>query len=289
MARGGRWPTCRPARSPSSTPTSRAAPPCWERAARRRCGRRSRATTPCCARPIAAHDGHVFRTAGDGLCAAFAAAPDAVAAALAAQRALHAEPWGEVGPLRVRMALHTGEAELRDGDYVGAASTGSRGCWRPATAGRCCSRQATAELVRDALPAGAGLRDLGEHRLRDLAQPERVFQLLHADLPADFPPLRSLDAYPHNLPLQLTSFVGREREMAEVAAAAGDDAAGDADRRRRLRQDPPGAPGGRRRWSTTTPTASGWSSWRRWPTRTLVAAGGRRARSACASSPASRS
>ena len=113
--------------------------------------------------------------------------------------------------------------------------------------------QATADLVRDALPAGAGLRDLGEHRLRDLARPEHVFQLLHPDLPADFPPLRSLDAYPHNLPLQLTSFVGRERELAEVAAAAGDAPAADADRRRRLRQDAPGAAGRRRRCWTRYP------------------------------------
>jgi AAA domain len=78
-----------------------------------------------------------------------------------------------------------------------------------------------ADLVRDALPAGAALRELGAHRLKDLAGPERVSQLVHPNLPADFPPLRSLDARPHNLPLQLTSFVGRERELGEVAALLG--------------------------------------------------------------------
>ena len=76
--------------------------------------------------------------------------------------------------------------------------------------------EAATALVRDALPAGAALRDLGAHRLKDLARPERVAQLLHPELPADFPPLRSLSTHPNNLPQQLTSFVGREREMAEV-------------------------------------------------------------------------
>ena len=82
-----------------------------------------------------------------------------------------------------------------------------------------------AELVRDALPAGAGLRDLGAHRLKDLQRPEHLFQLGHPDLPADFPPLRTLDALPNNLPGQLTSFVGRERELAAVATPAGRPAA----------------------------------------------------------------
>ena len=75
--------------------------------------------------------------------------------------------------------------------------------------------------MRDALPDGASLRDLGEHRLKDLQRPEHLFQVVLPDLPADFPPLRTLDAVPHNLPLQLTSFVGRERELAEVAGLLG--------------------------------------------------------------------
>jgi predicted ATPase/class 3 adenylate cyclase len=166
---------------------------------------------------VAAHQGHVFRTVGDGLCAAFATAPDAVAAALAAQQALLAEAWGEeTGPLRARMALHAGAAELVGGDYVGACLNRVGRLHAAGHGGQVLLSGAVQPLARDALPAGAGLRDLGEHRLRDLTHPERVYQLVHADLPATFPPLRSLDAYPHNLPLQLTSFVGREREIAEV-------------------------------------------------------------------------
>ncbi len=81
--------------------------------------------------------------------------------------------------------------------------------------------QTTRDLVADVLPQGASLRDLGEHRLKDLAQPHRLFQVVAADLPADFPPLRSLDTHPHNLPIQLTSFVGRTREIAEVKRLLG--------------------------------------------------------------------
>ncbi len=161
---------------------------------------------------IAAHQGQVFRTAGDGLCAAFATAPDAVAAALAGQQAVQAEAWGEVGPLRVRMALHTGAVEVCDGDYVGACLNRVARLLAAGHGGQVLLSGAVQELVRNQLPPGAGLRELGEHRLRDLVEPERVYQVLHPDLPADFPPLRSLDAYPHNLPLQLTSFVGRDQE-----------------------------------------------------------------------------
>ena len=167
---------------------------------------------------IADHRGHVFRTAGDGLCAAFAAAPDAVAAALAAQRALHAEDWGSAGPLRVRMALYTGAVEVYAGDYVGACLNRMARLLAAGHGGQVLVSLPTEELVRDALPAGAGLRELGEHRLRDLVQPERVYQLLHPDLPADFPSLKTLDTEAHNLPVQLTSFVGRERELAHVKA-----------------------------------------------------------------------
>src|SRR3712207_1033234 len=167
-------------------------------------------------RTIAAHHGHVFRTAGDGLCAAFATAPDAVAAALAAQRALSAEDWGAIGSMRVRMALHTGTAEVREGDYVGVALNRLARLLAAGHGSQVLLSQTTADLVRGALPERTSLRDLGEHRLRDLVEPERVYQLLHPALPADFPPLRSLDAYPHNLPLQLTSFIGRDREIADV-------------------------------------------------------------------------
>src|SRR5262245_22365319 len=166
----------------------------------------------------AQHGGAVVRPRGEGdsrFCV-FARASDGVAAAAAIQRALHAEPWPAETPLRVRLALHTGEADLRAGDYYGSAVNRCARLRGVAHGGQALLSAATADLVRDALPDGVALRELGEHRLSDLARPERVFQLLAPDIGADFPPLRSLGARPHNLPLQLTSFVGRERELAAV-------------------------------------------------------------------------
>ncbi|MGH2352814.1 MAG: ATP-binding protein, partial [Chloroflexota bacterium] len=113
-------------------------------------------------------------------------------------------------------ALHTGEAELRDGDYYGSAVNRAARLRAIAHGGQALLSQATYDLARDALPAGTRLRDLGEHRLSDLARPERVFQLIVTGVPDTFPLLRSLDMLPHNLPLQLTSFVGRERELPAV-------------------------------------------------------------------------
>jgi predicted ATPase/class 3 adenylate cyclase len=166
---------------------------------------------------VEAHGGVVFETVGDAVYAAFAQAGEAVAAALAGQLALAAEPWpGGIAP-RVRMGLHTGGVELQGTHYFGVPLYRCARLMGTAHGGQVVLSLATAELVRDGLPAGATLHDLGEQRLRDLQRPERVFQLTHADLPAEFPPLRSLDALPNNLPLQLTSFVGRERELAAVA------------------------------------------------------------------------
>jgi predicted ATPase/class 3 adenylate cyclase len=165
---------------------------------------------------IGAHSGHVFRLQGDGLCAAFATAPQALAAALAAQLTLHEEHWPEGDALRVRMALHTGAAEVQDGDYVGACMNRMGRLLAIGHGGQTLLSRSTYDLVHEALPAGAGLRDLGEHRLRDLSAPEHVFQLLHPELPTEFPPLKSLDTPHHNLPIQLTRFVGRERELAAV-------------------------------------------------------------------------
>jgi hypothetical protein len=118
----------------------------------------------------------------------------------------------------VRVALHTGEADLRDGDYYGGAVNRAARLRAIAHGGQALLSLPTEELVRDTLPAGVTLRDLGEHRLSDLARPERVFQVLVDGAPAAFPPLRSLDTMPHNLPLQLTSFVGREQALATVRA-----------------------------------------------------------------------
>src|SRR5713101_7057302 len=114
------------------------------------------------------------------------------------------------------MALHTGEAEQREGDYYGPALDRCARLRAAAHGGQVLLSLATQELVRDALPGGVSLKDLGLCRLRDLQRPETVFQLLHPDLPGEFPALRSLDTMPHNLPQQLTSFIGREREIDAV-------------------------------------------------------------------------
>jgi class 3 adenylate cyclase len=129
------------------------------------------------------------RGEGDSLFAVFARATDALAAACAFQQALHAEPWPPEIPLRVRMALHTGEADLRDGGYYGSEVNRCARLRAVAHGGQVLLSRTTYDLVRDALPEGAGLRDLGQHRLQDLARPEQVFQLLHPALRADFPPL----------------------------------------------------------------------------------------------------
>ena len=160
--------------------------------------------------------GLVFKTIGDAFCVAFDTAQSALNAALEAQRLLRMETWDEVGDLRVRMALHTGAAEYRNGDYFGQALNRVSRILAAAHGGQALLSLAAEELVRDHLPEGVRLRHLGEHRLRDLARPEQIYQLMANDLPSDFPPLRSLENVPNNLPVQLTGFVGREREMEEV-------------------------------------------------------------------------
>ena len=165
---------------------------------------------------MTSHGGYVFKTVGDAFCAAFATAPDGLRAALAAQRALFAEPWGDVGAIRVRMALHTGAVEERDGDYFGPPVNRVARLLSAGAGGQVLVSAVTRELVRAGLPEGCDLRDLGDHHLKDLGQPEHVYQLVAADLPADVPALKTLDTFPNNLPVELTSFIGREREMAET-------------------------------------------------------------------------
>jgi predicted ATPase/class 3 adenylate cyclase len=167
---------------------------------------------------IAAHAGHVFKTIGDAFCAAFARPEDAVGAMLDAQRALRAADFAAVDGIRVRMAIHTGTADERDGDYFGPAVNRVARLLAIAHGGQVLLSGVTSDLVQGSLPAQASLRDLGEHRLKDLARPEYVYQLLAPDLAAEFPPLRSLDTLANNLPLQVTSFVGRETEIAEITA-----------------------------------------------------------------------
>jgi predicted ATPase/class 3 adenylate cyclase/Tfp pilus assembly protein PilF len=160
--------------------------------------------------------GYVFKTVGDAFCCAFPTAPDALEAALEAQRTLLPEQWEQIGPLRVRMALHTGAAEERDGDYFGPPLNRVARLLSAAHGGQVLLSLPTQELVRDRLPAGATLMDLGERRLKDLFRPERVFQLSAPGLPSEFPPLRTLEAYRNNLPRQPTPLVGREKEVARV-------------------------------------------------------------------------
>jgi predicted ATPase/DNA-binding CsgD family transcriptional regulator len=154
---------------------------------------------------------------GDSLVAAFGSASDAVAAALDAQRALGAEAWPGGLATKVRMGIHTGEARLRDArNYRGVALHRCARLRDIAHGGQTILSSVTAAIVGDALPHGAWLDELGLYHLRDLSRPERVFELRHRDLAGGFPPLRSLDVLPNNLPLQLTSFVGRAGELAEV-------------------------------------------------------------------------
>jgi predicted ATPase/class 3 adenylate cyclase/Tfp pilus assembly protein PilF len=167
---------------------------------------------------ITAHHGVLFKTVGDGTQAAFASAEEALRAAVAAQRALLQETWVDPpGPLRVRMALHAGEAQPdAHGDYLAAPLNRLSRLLSTGHGGQILLSQTVQQLTRGALPAGSELRDLGDHRLRDLLEPERVYQLRHPDLPADFPPLKSLENRPNNLPLQPTPFLGREHAVQQI-------------------------------------------------------------------------
>ena len=167
---------------------------------------------------LESNGGHVFKTFGDAFHAAFAGAGDALAAALTTQTALHAAAWPLPGgeTLRVRLVLHTGVAERRDDDYFGAALSRAARLLAAAHGGQTLVSESSASLLAETLPPGAGLRSLGRHRLKDLAQTQEVFQLTHPALPDTFPALRSLESFAHNLPSQMSSFIGRESEMAEA-------------------------------------------------------------------------
>jgi len=165
---------------------------------------------------VARCGGRVFKAIGDAFCAVFPSPRLAVDGALAIQRALAAETWGAPGPLRVRAAIHAGTAEERDDDYFGPALNRVARLLSAGHGGQTLLSRAAADAVADALPTGASLRDLGERRLKDLEKTERIFSLAVRDLPSDFPPLRTLDSRPNNLPAQATSLVGREAELAKL-------------------------------------------------------------------------
>ena len=166
--------------------------------------------------------GQVFRTAGDAFFAAFDAAPSAIAAAARAQQELAAAHWPTASPVRARMAIHTGFAEVVNGDYVGASLNRIGRLITASHGGQTLLTQATEQLARDSLPGDARLVDLGQHRFRDLVAPERVFQLSISGLPDYFPPLKTLNATPNNLPVQLTSFIGREHELEAIRSLLSD-------------------------------------------------------------------
>jgi predicted ATPase/class 3 adenylate cyclase len=162
--------------------------------------------------------GQVFKTVGDAFHGVFSTAAQAMAAAIAAQRALMAEDFSNVQGAPVRIALHSGVAEMRDGDYFGPTVNRVARLLSIGHGGQILVSSATAQLLGGELPADASLRDLGPHRLKDLARAEQVYQVVADGIPSDFPPLRSLDELPNNLPLQLTSFVGRDDDDVQIKA-----------------------------------------------------------------------
>ena len=167
---------------------------------------------------FAAEGGVEVGTEGDSFFVTFPTAPGAVAAAVAAQRALAAEPWPDDAEVRVRMGMHTGDASLGTEGYVGLHVHRASRIASVGHGGQVLLSDTTRALVREALPDGVELRDLGIHRLKDLDRPERLWQLVVPDLRREFPHIASLDTIPNNLPTRLTTFLGREREIGEIAA-----------------------------------------------------------------------
>jgi predicted ATPase/class 3 adenylate cyclase len=165
---------------------------------------------------VASHGGYVFKTIGDQFCSAFQDAAQAVTAAAVAQERLGSEDWSAIDGLRVRMAVHSGVTDERDGDYYGPAVNRVARLMAISHGGQVLVSRVTAELLNGSLSPELTLKDLGEHRLRDLAQPEHVFQLQAPHLVAEFPPLSSLTSFKTNLPHQLASFIGREEHIDKV-------------------------------------------------------------------------
>jgi len=170
------------------------------------------------------HNGYVFQIIGDAFCVAFHTAGDALRAAVKSQTDLYNEDWNDT-PIKVRMGINTGTAQVSENtdhsvDYKGYTSMARvQRLMSAAHGGQTLISLATEELVRDEMPENISLRDMGERRLKDLIRPEHIYQLVIPNLPIDFPPLKTLDAYRHNLPIQMTSFIGREKEIAEIAQA----------------------------------------------------------------------
>jgi predicted ATPase/class 3 adenylate cyclase len=160
--------------------------------------------------------GREMGTEGDAFFVVFRSAVDAVAAAVEAQRALASREWPDGADVGVRIGLHAGEAHRAADGYVGLDVHRAARIAAAAHGGQVLLSETTRSLVEHAVPPGVRIRDLGEHRLKDLARPERLYQLCVEGLRAEFPPLRTVDVVPNNLPTQLTSFLGRQRELEEV-------------------------------------------------------------------------
>ncbi len=163
-----------------------------------------------------AHDGHEVDTQGDSFFAAFARATDAVSAAVEVQRTLFAHAWPNDVKMRVRIGLHTGEPQLSTEGYVGLDVHHAARIMSAGHGGQVLLSQPTCDLVAHCLPEGVVLRDLGEHRLKDLQRASHLYQLVIPGIPSNFPPLKTLDIPPHNLPVQLTSLIGRKQEIATI-------------------------------------------------------------------------
>lgn len=165
-------------------------------------------------RVVGASSGVVVKGTGDGVLAVFSSANDALAAAVEIQLEV-----GRLGAVSSRVGLHTGEAEARDGDYYGVALNRCQRVMSIGHGGQILLTLATEEVLTRPLPDGVVLIEVGRHRLRDVSEPMVLFQVTHPGLRSDFPPLRSSETFAHNLPVRLTDFVGRQRELAEGAQA----------------------------------------------------------------------
>ncbi len=162
------------------------------------------------------HAGFVFKTVGDAVCAAFPSPRESLEAAIDAQRALAAEDWKEIGNLKVRMGVHAGAAEFRDGDYFGSTLNRVSRIEGAAHGGQILLSRIAVELLEDESLGAISFKSLGNYRLRNLDRPEHLYQAVVPGLAESFPPPRSMEALPNNLPVQTTSFVGRETELKEA-------------------------------------------------------------------------
>ena len=216
--------------------------------------------------------GQVIKSTGDGIHAVFESVSDAIGATIRAQQALQAEPWDEIKPykVKVRMGVHTGEAQLRAGDYFGGALNRAARLMSVGHGGQILVSNASAQLLLDRLPPDTTLRDLGEHSLKGLVRPEHVFQLVHPALEAEFPPLQTLDSFPNNLPSSADVLCGPRGRTQRKPSSSCRPRACSASSAPAAREKRDSACSSRLTWLAATRTASGSSSWLRWRTAALI-------------------